>query len=468
MEFIGRTKELSDLEQEYNSKHSFVVLYGRRRIGKTALIQEFIKDKPALYFLATEESEPQSMKRFASNLSQFAQQEFIAKANFNDWIDLFKVFVDVPSNKTKVLVIDEFQYIVNTNPAFTSIFQKVWDEILSKQNVMVIICGSYINMMTKQVLSENSPLYGRRTSQIRLAPLTFSEIRNHFSYKSFSDVVELYSVIGGVPKYLEFFDNDSELMYNISRVILNKNGFLYEEPAFLLNKEIKEPVNYYSVMKAIAQNNHKLSEISSTMSTEGNKLSPYLETLMGLFLLEKRVPVTEKKPEKSRKGLYYIKDIFIRFWFMFVFPYKGELELDNISFVKDKLSTNFIDNHVAFVYEEVCKNIFTELCRNKQINFTPSRIGSYWDKNVEIDLVAVDESNKCIFAAECKYYNDTKPVDVNVYAKLVEKCKVNDFRGYDITYGIFSKSGFTEHLLDIAKKNSNIILINEDKILDTI
>ena len=327
MEFIGRTKELSDLKQEYNNKHSFVVIYGRRRIGKTALIQEFIKDKPALYFLATEESEPQSMKRFALSLSQFANQEFIAKANFDDWIELFKLFAAVPGKNTKVLVLDEFQYMLNTNPAFTSIFQKAWDEILSKQDIMVIICSSYINMMAKQVLAENSPLYGRRTSQIRLAPLPFFDIRQHYQNKPFSDVVELYSVTGGVPKYLEFFDNKNSLTDNISRVILNKNGFLYEEPAFLLNKEVKEPVNYYSVMKAIAQNNHKLSEIASAMSTEGNKLSPYLETLQGLYLLEKRVPVTEKNPEKSRKGLYFIQSKVLAF----AFSLSSEIERNLIS-----------------------------------------------------------------------------------------------------------------------------------------
>ena len=316
-------------------------------------------------------------------------------------------------------------------------------------------------MMTKQVLAENSPLYGRRTSQIRLAPLPFFDIRQHYHHKSFSDVVEFYSVTGGIPKYLEFFDNKNSLMDNISRVILNKNGFLYEEPAFLLNKEVKEPVNYYSVMKAIAQNNHKLSEIASAMSTEGNKLSPYLETLQGLYLLEKRVPATEKNPEKSRKGLYFIRDIFIRFWFMFVFPYKGELELDNLNFVQDKLKSNFIDNHVAFVYEEICRNIFAELCKHRKIDFVPSRIGAYWNKNEEIDLVAIDESHKRMFAAECKYYKDDKPVDVNVYAKLTEKCQVDDFKGYDLTYGIFSKSGFTKHLRDIAKENKKLILIDE-------
>lgn len=150
---------------------------------------------------------------------------------------------------------------------------------------------------------------------------------------------------------------------------------------------------------------------------------------------------------------------------MFVFPYKGELELNNLNFVQDKLKSNFIDNHVAFVYEEICRNIFAELCKHRKIDFVPSRIGAYWNKNEEIDLVAVDESNRRIFAAECKYYKDDKPVDVNVYAKLVEKCQVDDFKGYDLTYGIFSKSGFTKHLKDIAKENKKLILIDECRVV---
>ena len=462
MEFIGRTKELNDLELEYKRKHSFVVLYGRRRIGKTELIKQFILNKPALYFLATEESEPQSMKRFADSLAEFTHQEYLKNATFNDWLELFKIFADTPVQKTKVLVIDEFQYLVNTNQAFSSIFQKVWDEVLSKKDIMVIICGSYINMMTSQVLSEKSPLYGRRTAQIRLAPLTFWEISQHYKKKTFAQMIELYAVTGGVPKYMEFFDNDNTLMENIARAVLNKNGFLYDEPAFLLNKEVKEPVNYYSIMKVIAAENHKLSEIASAMQTESSRLTPYLETLQGLYLLEKKIPVTERNPEKSRKGLYFMCDIFMRFWFKFVFPYKGELELENTNFVTEKLNEHFIDNHVAFVYEDVCRNIFAELCKNKQIDFVPSRIGSYWDKNVEIDLVAVDESNKRIFVSECKYYKDNKPIDVSVYAKLQEKCPKEAFAGYDIIFGLFSKSGFSDRLKEIAQSNNNkLVLVNK-------
>ena len=459
MDFIGRERELEDLELEYQRGKSFVVLYGRRRIGKTALIKKFIENKEALYFLATEEAEIQSMKRFAYALSEFSQQEFLKNANFNDWLELFKIFANLNTNKTKILIIDEFQYLVNSNPAFTSIFQKIWDEILAEQNIMLIICGSYINMMTREILAEKSPLYGRRTMQIKLAPLSFIEIQKANPQKSFIELVEEYGITGGVPKYMEFFANNNSLIENIKHTILNKNGFLYDEPAFLLNKEVKEPLNYYSIMKVIAQENHKLAEISAALQITSSKLSPYLETLRELYLVKKLVPISEKNPEKSRKSLYIIQDIFIRFWFKFIFPYKGELELDNQNFVLEKLKNNFIDNHLAFVYEDICCNIFIELCKEQKIHFIPSRIGSFWDRNIELDIVAIDESQKQIFIGECKYHN--KELELEVYYKLLEKVKnIKEFKNYKIIYGLFSKSGFATNLINFAKEN-NLILINE-------
>ncbi len=460
MDFIGRHRELADLQSQYESNHAFVVVYGRRRIGKTALIQEFIKNKNALYFLATEESEAQSLARFSKSLGAFANNSALADMRFGDWLKAFSFFAEMRPEQKKVLVIDEFQYLVNTNSAFTSVFQKAWDEILSKRDIMVVICGSYINMMTQQVLSEKSPLYGRRTAQIRLAPLDFKDIREYYRGKSFSDVVELYAVTGGVPKYLELFDNGRPLMRNVTDIVLNKNGFLYEEPAFLLNKEVREPVGYFSIMQAVAQEKHKTTEIAAALEIPTNRLSPYLDTLQGLFLLDKKVPATEKYPEKSRKGLYFIRDVFMRFWFKFVFPYKGELEFGNVDFVLEKLNKNFIDNHVAFVFEEICRQYFIDLCRNKKIDFVPSRVGAWWDKNSEIDLVAVDESHKRIFAAECKFYNQGKPVDAGVYGRLKEKCAAPDFKNHELMYGLFSKSGFDEQLRRISETNKGLFLFD--------
>ena len=269
---------------------------------------------------------------------------------------------------------------------------------------------------------------------------------------------------GGVPKYIEFFCNSRSLEENIRLNVLNKSGFLYEEPLFLLEKEVREPLSYFSVMRAISMGNHKLSDIATVLESKSNTLSPYLSILMNMFLIEKRVPVTEKEPEKSRKGLYYISDIFMDFWFKFVYPYRSELELDNAEYVIDRLNSNFIDRHVSFVYEKVCAEIFIQLCREKKIDFHISKIGSYWNGNTEIDVVAVDNQSKTIFAGECKFYD--RPVDIRIYSALVEKCRtISEFNGYRMIYGLFSKNGFDERVTELAENSDNLVLVNGEQTL---
>ncbi len=468
MKFIGRKSELSTLNAEYNRDSSFVVIYGRRRVGKTTLIKEFLKKKTAFYFLATEELESQSMKRLAGVVARTTKNTLLQKAAFTDWLDLFQVIADYKPEEKKVLVIDEFPYLVKTNSAFPSILQNAWDEILKEHNVMLILSGSLIGMMQKHALSYNSPLYGRRTAQIRLAPLPFTDIYA-VQKKAFTQSVEQYAVTGGVPKYLEFFEDGRPLEDQLKDAVLSKNGFLYEEPNFLLKSESVTAVNYFSIIKAIADGNHKLGKIAGVLGQETSALTPYLSTLSDLGFIEKRTPITEKNPEKSRKGLYFIADNFIRFWFRYVYPYKGELELDNMQIVLDEMLKDFREKFVAFAYEDICKTIFAELCKSGTFSFVPSLIGSYWlndfDGDTEIDVMSVDHQNKRVFAGECKYH--TKPVDAPVYFALKEKVdsaaeirKV--FPGYEIVYGLFSKSGFTQRMLDIAMESTGILLVNED------
>ena len=471
MEFIGRTSELATLNAELEHGSGFVVIYGRRRVGKTTLIKEFIKDKRAFYFLATTESEAQSMKRFAGVLSRTTKNPMLSKVTFTDWLDLFQVVADDHPDEKKVLVIDEFPYLVKTNPDFPSILQNAWDEVLKDHNVMLVLCGSLISMMKKHALAYDSPLYGRRTAQIRLMPLQFTDVYAAQNL-SFEQAVEQYAITGGVPKYMEFFQTDEPLVEQIRRVVLSKNGFLYEEPDFLLNEEVQTPINYFSVLKAISDGNHKLSKIGMTMEQDTSAITPYLKTLIDLGFVIKNVPITEKNPERSRKSLYYVSDNFIRFWFRYVYPYKGELELDNQQIVLDELEKDFIQKFVAFSYEDVCKDIFASLCRNKAVDFVPSRIGSYWLNDIngdtEIDVMAVDHQKKQVFAGECKYHN--KPVDATVYYELEEKVKKSAelrtaFPGYKVLYGLFSKSGFTQRMLDQAEGRDDILLIQEDCVL---
>ncbi len=472
MKFIGRTNELAALEKEYQRESSFVVIYGRRRVGKTRLIKEFIKKKTnTVYFLATEELEAQSMKRFSGVISRTTGNAMLKSVTFSDWIDLFQAIAQYKPEEKKIIVIDEFPYLVKTNPAFPSILQNAWDEILKDQNVMLILCGSLISMMQKHALSYDSPLYGRRTAQIRLMPLSFTNVYASQEL-SFEEAVKQYAVTGGVPKYLEFFQAKNSLIEQITETVLSKNGFLYEEPKFLLSDEVQVPTSYFSIIKVIADGNHKLSKIAGTLGFETSKLTPYLSILSELGFVEKQVPITEKNAEKSRKGLYFISDNFVRFWFQYVYPFKGELELDNIEIVLEEIEKDFNYKFVAFAYEDICKDIFTSLCSSKVIDFVPSKVGSYWfndaTSDTQIDVMAVDTKNKRLFAGECKYHN--QPVDADVLFDL-EKKVINSgeiqktFRNYTVIYGVFSKSGFTKRLLDVRSNNPNILLINEDKIL---
>ncbi len=467
MKFLGREKEILDLEKEYARDGGFVVIYGRRRIGKTTLIKQFIKSKTAFYFLATKEVESQSMKRFAGVIARTTGNSVLQKAAFSDWLDLFQAVADYKPNEKKVLVIDEFPYLVKVNDSFPSILQNAWDEILKDSNVMLILCGSLISMMKKHALSYESPLYGRRTAQMRIAPLPFTTVYENQKL-SFEEAAEQYSITGGVPKYMEFFSDGQPLYEQIKENVLSKNGFLYEEPNFLLTDEVQVPTNYFSIIKVIADGNHKLGTIAGILGLETSALTPYLKTLSELGFIEKQVPVTEKNAEKTRKGLYFISDNFLRFWFRYVYPYKGELELDNTQISLDELDKDFKEKFVAFAYEDICKEIFARLCSDRAIDFTPSKIGSYWlnDKsgNTQIDVMAVDTVNKRLFAGECKYHN--QPIDADVYFELVNKVDNSTeiksaFKGYTVIYGVFSKSGFTSRMTDISNSNPNLFLINE-------
>ena len=353
---IDRESELETLQSEYARNGSaLVVLYGRRRVGKTTLISEFIKDKNALFFLASEESETQNRHAFKEKAAEFMNSDLLRNADVKSWDVIFKALMDATFASKPVIVIDEFQYIGKSNPAFPSIFQRIWEEILKDKQVMVVLCGSLISRMESQTLSYNSPLYGRRTAQIRLTQIPFRYYGEFFPHKSRRELIEMYSVTGGVPKYIEPFAESKDIYKAIERNVLNRSGYLYDEPNFLLQQEVSEVGSYFSVIKAIAAGNSKLSAIASMLEVKATSLTKYLKTLMDLDILEREVPVTENNPEKSKKGLYKIKDNYIRFWFAFVYPNRSFIESGNSRIVMDKIHKGLITNHTAYVYEDVCR-----------------------------------------------------------------------------------------------------------------
>ena len=455
--FVDREEEMKYLNSEYNKKESsLVVLYGRRRIGKTSLIKEFGKDKEMIYFLATEESETQNMKQLSTMVFE---QMNLSSVVANDWDSIFKLLVNVKTKHKKVIVIDEFQYLGKINPAFPSIFQRIWDTILKDENVMVILCGSLISMMESQVLNYSSPLYGRRTGQIKLKQIPFKNYSDFFNKEiSEKNLIEKYAVTGGVPKYIESFTEGVNIYNEIEKNILNKQSYLYEEPYFLLQHEVSEVGSYFSIIKTIAAGNKKIGNMASSLSVNPTNLSKYIQTLINLDILEREVPITEENPEKSKKGRYNIKDNYIAFWFQFIYPNKAFLEMGNNELVMDRIKNHFTDNHVSFVYENVCKEKMVEYNLGGKLGFTFDKIGRWWNNNEEIDIVAIDSNGNDIIFGECKYTN--KPMDVDVLFDLENKSKNVDWKNErrKERYILFSINGYTKRLMELVENRDNVIL----------
>ena len=461
--FIDREKERGFLEEEYHkTSASLVVIYGRRRIGKTELIKEFIKNKPALFFLATEESEKENRDMFKEKAAEYIRNPLLASAAVDDWETLFEYIVKERTIGRKLIVIDEFQYIAKSHPPFISVLQKIWDTVLANENVMLILCGSLVNMMYTQTLSYDSPLYGRRTGQIRMRQIPFKYYGGFFNALDERQLIEAYAVTGGVPKYILSVKPYPDIFEAIKKSVMSKESYLYEEPAFLLEKEVQDVGSYFSIIKTIASGKQKPSEIAAALAIPVTNLPKYLRVLIDLDILEREVPATEDKPEKSKMGLYKIKDNYIKFWFTFIYPYRSYIEMDNTDFVMEKIRKGFIANHAAFVYEEICRREYLpELVAGGKWGFIPTRIGRWWDRtDKEIDVVAVDENGDHIIFGECKFTN--QPMDANIYYDLKKKTEYvlwkKDHRKEHFVF--FSFSGFTDKMKALAKEKGDIVLFD--------
>lgn len=462
MRFVDRQREMAVLEEEYRrEKASFVVLYGRRRVGKSELLKQFIKGKRALYYLATEEPEAENRSSFQVIASSMLGLPLLEGAPFKKWDDAFRYIADQEADARTIIVLDEFQYLGKTNSAFPSIMQRIWDTFLKDCNVMLVLCGSLVSMMVSQTLSYGSPLYGRRTSQIRLGQIPFAYYHEFFKGVNRRDLVELYSVTGGVPKYIEQFKASRDIYEAIEKNVLDKSSYLYDEPYFLLQNEVKEIGSYFAIIKSIAFGNQKIGNIASDLEIKRTGLMVYLKTLIDLGILERDVPVTEESPEKSRRGLYRIKDNFIQFWFRFVFPNKSFIESGHTELAMKKICANLIDGHIAYVYEDVCLERMWSLNSEGAWPFVFAKAGRWWDnRNNEIDIVALDPDGENIILGECKYWKGE--VGINVLRKLEEKASLVDWRkgSRKEWFVLFGINGFTEDLKALAQERDDLLLLS--------
>ena len=268
----------------------------------------------------------------------------------------------------------------------------------------------------------------------------------------------MYAITGGVPKYIELFSERGDLYTAIGRCVLNRSGYLYDEPYFLLQQEVSEVGSYFSIIRAIAAGNTKLSAISALLEVKATSLTKYLKTLIDLDILEREVPITEENPERSKKGLYKIKDNYLRFWFAFVYPNMSFIESGHSAIVMDKIRKSLVKNHIAFVYEDVCRERMWELNAEDAWPFHFAKLGRWWDARDEIDIAGLDPDGKNLILGECKYR--TEPVGVSVLRELEAK---SAFVAWErekrkTWFVLFSASGFTEELKALAQSSENVML----------
>lgn len=435
--FINRIKELNGLEDEYNSnKSSFSVVYGRRRVGKTALLSEFIRDKPHIYLYITLGDLNSQVEAFTSQIKNFVDdsiKEYIKFDNFEKAIE----FLSTLNLKDKlVLVIDEYQYLVQKDKSFSSKLQMIWDTKLQNSNIYLILCGSVLSMMQSEVLNYNAPLYGRRTSQFHIKPIKFNYIKEFIPSLSKLEQMLVYSSFGTIPKYLNEYDSNLSFKENIRKKILNKNSYLYSEGNFLLKDEINDSASYFSILESISKGNQKIGQIASSLEVNSSYLSKYMLKLQELDIVIKEIPITEKNRLKSKMGLYKIKDKFLNFWFYYVYKNYNYLEIEQTKFVLDEIELNFNDRFVAFAFEDFILEDMIEQPL-KYLDFIPNKIGRYWNNKQEIDIVAFDDEN--IVFCECKWQNSVDKQKVK--HQLIEKAKgLND--GKNSSYIVVTKEDY--------------------------
>jgi len=461
--FIDREIELKFLNERWQSSNSqLIIIYGKRRIGKTELIKEFIKNKSSIYFICDRTTEKENLK----NLGRIAGRKFnnliLVENGFNDWYQFFN-FLKGSLKERIVIAIDEFPYLYSSNTAISSIFQKGWDENLKDLPIFLIICGSSVSMMLKETIYNSAPLYGRKTGQIFLKPLGFYDAWKFFPKLDFSRFLNIFSICGGIPLYLEQFSPTKSLTENLTTNVFNKNSILYNEGEILLSEELSELRIYFAILKALALGKTKFGEIINYTGLSKTSIHKYLYVLEELQLVSKEIPVTEEKPEKSRKGHYKIRDPFFNFWFKFVLPFKSEIEIGYLNEVFKYFNTQF-DLAVTTVYQNLCQEILRVKLKEC---FRFNKIGRWWDViskvQYEIDLVALDEDNNQILFGESKWSN--KKIGINIFKELKEKSR---FVNWNINnrkekYILFSKSGFTDEIMEFARIEKNLILVEKDE-----
>lgn len=462
--FVGRERELKKLNTMYQSgQFEFAVLYGRRRVGKTTLIREFMREKQGIYYISVEGAKKENLSGLSKALlTQGELQQGMAE--FQDFESLL-AYVDsiALSGERIIIAIDEYPYLAASYPAISSLLQRHIDGCWKDSRIFLILCGSSMSFMEEQVLGYKSPLYGRRTAQFKIHPFTFFEARRMLEKFAPEQQAVLYGVTGGIPEYLSRINQELDMDENIVQLFFDESGRLFEEPVNLMKQELREPMTYHSIISAIASGASKLNEIATKTGLETSGCSNQLASLIALEIVCRETPITE--PETSRKTLYRLTDSMYLFWYRFVRPNSSSIIRGVGQQIYDTVVRPQINDFMGQVFEEMCRQYLFLPQIYAELPFPIGEIGRWWGNNPkakrqeEIDLMSVSDK-KALFC-ECKWRNEK--VDCSVVNTLLERGEL--FAYQEKYYCIFSKSGFSDEVRSLVEGNDNVILFDFESMI---
>lgn len=459
--FIGRKRELHTLSRLYHSdQFEFVVIYGRRRVGKTALIGKFTEDKKNIYFTGIESSEKQNLQNLTQSILEYIG-ETVSDISFQSFQAALEYIFRLSENERIIMTIDEYPYVARSSLSLASTLQLLIDKYKDRSKLMLILCGSSMSYMEDNVLAYKAPLYGRRTSQMKIQPFDFFETCQYFQKFSSEEKALIYGIAGGTPQYLFQMNDELSIKENIKNTFLDPTSFLFEEPVNLLKQEVREPSVYNAVITAIAAGSSKLSEISTKIGESTSICSAYIKNLVSLGIIKKEMPYGENT---SKKTIYSLEDNMFRFWYRFV-PNNSSIIARGASDLAYKRIEPFLSDYMGGIFEEICKQYLWKLLLSEKSPIEFNDLGRWWGndpkqkKQVEIDIIGSADKYTALFG-ECKWTNEK--VDLNVLDTLIERS--NLFTYSNKYFYLFSKSGFTKSCIDKASSMPQVNLITYSQI----
>ena len=454
--FLGREYELQFLENIYKrDTGDVVILYSKRRTGKTFLVNQFSRNKPSIYFLALRETKKELIKKFSIKLSEFYHDNEISGTPFTSWDDAFEYLIQkTRRNRKKLLIIlDEITNITLSDKLFLSTIWKYYDLHPRNNNIMIILMGSYTSIMSNDVLSYSSPLYGKRTDKIKLEEFTFYDVYRYFRKIDIRKIIIIYALFGGLPYYLSLINPDNDIIEQY----VNRENIFHNDAEFILNKELINPERYFTILKLIANGNNSMSRMANIMDVKPYEISAYLDKLISMDLIKKGYPLYNNK---RNNGRYIINGNYFNFYFRFIFDKQEYINNSQESIIKDIINSN-LDEYISDIFRDICIE-FLKLYSNKIINSYIVEMGSWWVKNKatendreEIDIIGKDSLNRYIFS-DILYENSGSGI-----AALEELKRKSGIFGFDNKlYILFSLHDFDRNLINISEIENNVILIN--------